>query len=76
MPSRKKSVKLLRCPTCQMIVHPADEDFPFCSDRCRKIDLGKWATGVYKITSRILDPEVLEDLGGLGPNRGGDSNEQ
>ena len=76
MSPRKKSVKLLRCPTCAMIVRPSDEDFPFCSDRCRKIDLGKWAMGVYKITSPILDPEVLEDLGGLGPNRGGDSDEQ
>jgi hypothetical protein len=25
--------------------------------------LGKWATGVYKISSPVLDPEVLEDLG-------------
>jgi hypothetical protein len=48
-----------------MIVQPKDEDFPFCSDRCRKIDLGKWAMGVYKISSPVLDPEVLEDLGGL-----------
>lgn len=48
-----------------MIVQPKDEDFPFCSDRCRKIDLGKWATGVYKISSPVVDPEVLEDLGGL-----------
>ena len=47
-----------------MIVRPEDEDFPFCSDRCRKIDLGKWAMGVYKISSPVLDPEVLEDLGG------------
>jgi hypothetical protein len=46
-----------------MLVRPADEDFPFCSDRCRKIDLGKWAMGVYKISSPVLDPEVLEDLG-------------
>lgn len=48
-----------------MLVRPKDEDFPFCSDRCRKIDLGKWAMGVYKISSPVLDPEVLEDLGGL-----------
>jgi len=54
-----------------MIVRPGDEDFLFCSDRCRKIDLGKWAMGVYKISSPILDPEVLEDLGGLGSNRDG-----
>ena len=42
-----------------MIVRTANEDFPFCSDRCRKIDLGKWAMGVYKITSPILDPDVM-----------------
>jgi endogenous inhibitor of DNA gyrase (YacG/DUF329 family) len=76
MSPRKKFAKLLRCPTCATIVRPADEDFPFCSDRCRKIDLGKWAMGVYKISSPVLDPEVLEDLGGLGPNRGGDSDER
>jgi hypothetical protein len=62
MPAKKK-LKVLRCPTCAMLVQPEHEDFPFCSDRCRKIDLGKWATGVYKISSPILDPEVLEDLG-------------
>ncbi len=65
MPAKKKSVKLLHCPTCGMLVRIKDEDFPFCSDRCRKIDLGKWATGVYKISSPVLDPEVLDDLGGL-----------
>ena len=66
MPAKKKSKKILRCPTCGTIVQPKDEDFPFCSDRCRKIDLGKWAMGVYKISSPVIDPEVLEDLGGLG----------
>jgi len=63
MPATKKSAKLLRCPTCGQLVQSKDEDFPFCSDRCRKIDLGKWASGVYKISSPVLDPEVLEDLG-------------
>jgi hypothetical protein len=75
MPAKKKSAKLYRCPTCGMLVLLAHEDFPFCSDRCRKIDLGKWATGVYKISSPVLDPEVLEDLGGSGTPRGGDSHE-
>jgi uncharacterized protein len=69
MPAPKKSAKLLRCPSCGQLVQPKDEDFPFCSDRCRKIDLGKWASGVYKISSPILDPEVLEDLGVLGEGR-------
>ena len=54
--------RALRCPTCRTIVTAADEDFPFCSDRCRLIDLGKWASGAYRISSPILDPEVLEGL--------------
>jgi uncharacterized protein len=54
--------KALRCPTCRTLVTPEDEYFPFCSDRCRLIDLGKWASGAYRISSPILDPEVLEGL--------------
>lgn len=74
--AKKKSKKVLHCPTCGMIVRATDEDFPFCSDRCRKIDLGKWAMGVYKISSPVIDPEVLEDLGGLtGGNEKGSRNE-
>jgi uncharacterized protein len=71
----KKKISVLRCPTCAMLVQPEHEDFPFCSDRCRKIDLGKWATGAYKISSPILDPEVLEDLGNPSNRSDGDSYE-
>jgi endogenous inhibitor of DNA gyrase (YacG/DUF329 family) len=75
MASKKKSVNLLHCPTCGMLVRSGDEDFPFCSDRCRKIDLGKWASGVYKISSPVLDPEVLEDLENLDSKRSGGTSE-
>lgn len=54
--------KTLRCPTCRALVSVGSEDAPFCSDRCRRIDLGKWASGAYKITSPILDPDLLEEL--------------
>jgi endogenous inhibitor of DNA gyrase (YacG/DUF329 family) len=30
-------------------------EFPFCSDRCRLIDLGKWASGAYVISSPVHD---------------------
>lgn len=56
--------KVLRCPTCRTLITEKSENFPFCSDRCRVIDLGKWASGGYRISSPILDPEVLEGLGG------------
>jgi hypothetical protein len=59
-----------------MLVQYDGEDFPFCSDRCRKIDLGRWAMGEYKISSPILDPEVLENLGPVKRGDGGGGYEQ
>lgn len=58
----KKKVSALRCPTCRTLVAAGDEHFPFCSDRCRIIDLGKWASGGYVISTPISDPEMLESL--------------
>jgi endogenous inhibitor of DNA gyrase (YacG/DUF329 family) len=56
----KKKVVSLRCPTCSKLVLREDPDFPFCSERCRLIDLGKWASGGYVISSPITDPEDIE----------------
>ena len=54
--------KPISCPTCRKPATPGSADFPFCSDRCRILDLGKWAAGDYKISSPILDPDLLEEL--------------
>src|SRR2546426_11657827 len=51
---RKRSLKL-RCPTCKKLVKNTDSEFPFCSERCRLIDLGKWASGGYVISSPVRD---------------------
>ena len=53
---RKRSFKL-RCPICKKPVTNAAPDFPFCSERCRTIDLGKWASGAYVISSPVKDAE-------------------
>jgi hypothetical protein len=58
----KKKPVSLRCPICRTLVLRTNEDFPFCSNRCRVIDLGKWASGGYVISTKINDPEQLEDL--------------
>ena len=50
-----RKVRSLRCPTCRKIVLRDEPEFPFCSERCRLIDLGKWASGGYVISS-ALDP--------------------
>ena len=53
---RKRSLKLL-CPICKKAVKSSAPDFPFCSERCRSTDLGKWASGAYVITSPVNDAE-------------------
>ncbi len=58
----RKKVRSLRCPTCRKIVLRDEPDFPFCSERCRMIDLGKWASGGYVISTPITDPEQLESI--------------
>jgi endogenous inhibitor of DNA gyrase (YacG/DUF329 family) len=67
MPRKPKS-RALRCPTCKKLVLRTDPEFPFCSERCRTIDLGKWASGDYVISTPITDPEALESQPGPRPN--------
>ena len=55
---RKRTSKV-RCPICKKPVKIADPEFPFCSQRCRTIDLGKWASGGYVISSPVTDSEEL-----------------
>ena len=32
-----------RCPNCEILFSPEDSDaMPFCSERCRQVDLGAW----------------------------------
>jgi uncharacterized protein len=37
------------CPICRKPVKRDDPQFPFCSERCRIIDLGNWASEKYVI---------------------------
>ena len=69
--ARKRALSL-RCPTCKNIVLRSDEHFPFCSDRCRLVDLGKWASGAYRISSPVLDPELLEEVDQPPQSKSGD----
>jgi len=39
----------VKCPTCKRSVELGTEWFPFCSERCRLIDLGRWADEEYRI---------------------------
>jgi uncharacterized protein len=52
----------LKCPICKKAVTSKGAEFPFCSDRCRLIDLGKWASGGYVISSPVQDGDDIDDL--------------
>ena len=41
----------LRCPTCNKRFEMSEsKSLPFCSDRCRKVDLGRWMREVYSVS--------------------------
>ena len=61
MAPKKKSAKLLRCPTCGELVVFNSEDFPFCTDRCRMIDLGRWIDGKYAIPGSAKDQKQQDE---------------
>ncbi|MGH7829129.1 MAG: DNA gyrase inhibitor YacG [Candidatus Binatia bacterium] len=43
----------IRCPICHTIIdYPGNPHRPFCSERCKKIDLGTWAAEGYVIQGR------------------------
>lgn len=46
--------RIVKCPTCGADVEygPRSPFRPFCSERCKLIDLGAWATDAYRIPGR------------------------
>lgn len=55
---------LVKCPTCQKeIPYHHDNPFrPFCSERCKLIDLGAWAAEEHVISEPCYTEELLEEL--------------
>lgn len=51
----------VRCPICKKEVPLDDPNMPFCSDRCRLIDLGNWASEKYVIPSPAQPAELESD---------------
>jgi len=63
MTERARSSRV--CPTCRKVVaREANPRFPFCSERCRLVDLGKWIDEEY----RIPDAPDVSGGGADGPS--------
>jgi len=51
------------CPTCRRPVEPGTRFRPFCSERCKMVDLGRWFRGEYVVAGEdaiALDPAEFE----------------
>jgi endogenous inhibitor of DNA gyrase (YacG/DUF329 family) len=48
------------CPICKKRVAepPANSTYPFCSDRCKLIDLGRWLDGKYSVPVQRRADEI------------------
>jgi len=56
----------VKCPTCEKKFNYYSSDFrPFCSEKCRLIDLGQWLNESYAVPANkltALEAETLENL--------------
>jgi hypothetical protein len=59
---------LVDCPQCGRKTEfaPTNRWRPFCSERCKQIDMGVWASGGYTIAGDPIDP--VGDAYGRGPS--------
>jgi endogenous inhibitor of DNA gyrase (YacG/DUF329 family) len=68
-----------RCPICSrgyQIAAIGDlPSFPFCSDRCRLIDLGRWIDGAYALPIGKSDENETEADTDVEDVSGGDQND-
>ena len=51
----------MTCPICKKEVKLEDPEMPFCSARCREIDLGHWAMEKYVISEPIESTFAQDD---------------
>ena len=62
-----------QCPICRKPTDSeADSNFPFCSERCRLIDLGNWAAEKYVVSEPVFEEDASADepSGGKRRDRG------
>ncbi len=64
--SNSSNVRKVKCPQCGLLAlySPENPARPFCSDRCKLIDLGEWASEGYKVPvqAQEYNEKELEQL--------------
>lgn len=56
---------IVNCPHCnkEMVWDTRNRSRPFCSERCKLIDLGKWAHEEYRVVQRETEQEFIPPAG-------------
>ena len=53
-----------RCPTCRGVSNrEGNKVFPFCSERCQLVDLGRWLNEEYRVPAEPADPDETDPEG-------------
>ena len=56
------------CPTCgEPVDWEKNPDRPFCSERCRVVDLGRWASEDYRVDAGKTTDSEFDENEGDGP---------
>jgi len=57
--AQNRIIQMVRCPVCRTIKrYDASNPYrPFCSERCRMIDLGQWLEEDYRVAGEPVSPE-------------------
>lgn len=51
----------MNCPTCGKPASWQDNPFrPFCSERCKLVDLGRWVSDEYRVPGQTVSTEPSE----------------
>lgn len=59
---KEETTRLFKCPRCRKPVAWEGNPWrPFCSEKCRLVDLGKWAQEEYFIAGEKVSEEETDD---------------
>jgi uncharacterized protein len=55
--------RIVTCPTCggESIYSPENAFRPFCSERCKNVDFGAWASETYRVESKPTTEDLDAD---------------
>ena len=61
--TKNAASRVVRCPTCggDSLYSPDNPYRPFCSERCKNIDFGAWASESYRVEAKPDTQDLSDD---------------